>query len=112
MFVGDGRATLHLRKFPHSRAALWVFKGGLGIGAVVVLVQRLPLFRPVGLIGILVHRIPIAVATVAGRETEGGREPTVVVVLSHPRSIPRAGEMVRVADSARSGSGVATAACR
>src|SRR5580658_335965 len=110
MLVGYGRAPLHLRKFPHSRRPLWIFQGRLGIGAMVVLVQRLPLFRPVGFIGILVHRIPVAVAAVSVREaSEGGREPTVV--LSHPRSIPTAGETVRAADSARSGGSVATSAC-
>src|SRR5580658_5540024 len=79
MFVRHRCATLLFRKFPHSRRPLWIFKGRLGIGAMVVLVQRLPLFRPVGFIGILVHRIPVAVAAVSVREaSEGGREPTVV----------------------------------
>src|SRR5271156_5595952 len=102
MFGRHRRATLLFREFPHSRGALWVLKGRLRIGAVVVLVQRLPLFRPVGFIGILVHRIPVAIAAVSVREPEGGGEATVV--LSHPRSIPSA-------DSARSGGSVATSAC-
>ena len=51
--------------------------------------QRLPLFRPVGFIGILIHGIPVAVA----ESLERGEYPTGV--LSHPRSIPRGGEMVR-----------------
>src|SRR5277367_3736194 len=108
MFVRHRRATLLFRKFPHARGALWVFKGGFGVGTVIVLVQRLPLFRPVGFIGILVHRIPVAVAAVA-EALEGTEYPTVV--LSRPRSIPGGGKMVRAADSARSGGGVAASAC-
>src|SRR5271163_3473057 len=92
MFGRHRRATLLFRKFPHSRGALWVLKGRLRIGAVVVLVQRLPLFRPVGFIGILVHRIPVAVAAVA-ESLERGEYPTVV--LSRPRSISRGGKMAR-----------------
>src|SRR5271170_4722804 len=89
MFVSHCRAALLLWKSPYARGALRVFKSGLRIGTVVVLVYRLPLFRPVGFIGILIHGIPVAVA----ESLERGEYPTGV--LSHPRSIPRGGEMVR-----------------
>src|SRR5271169_344582 len=108
MFDSHCGAALLFWKNPYARGALRVFKSGLRIGTVVVLVQRLPLFRPVGFIGILVHRIPVAVAAVA-EALEGTEYPTVV--LSRPRSIPRGGKMVRAADSARSGGGVAASAC-
>src|SRR5271169_3218359 len=89
MFDSHCGAALLFWKNPYARGALRVFKSGLRIGTVVVLVYRLPLFRPVGFIGILIHGIPVAVA----ESLERGEYPTGV--LSHPRSIPRGGEMVR-----------------
>src|SRR5208283_5352331 len=108
MFVRHCRATLIFREGPHARGALWILKSGLRVGAVVVLVQRLPLFRPVGFIWILVHGIPVAVSAVA-EAGEGGEDSTVV--LSRPRSIPRGRVMIRAAGSARSGGGVAASPC-
>src|SRR5271169_3961859 len=92
MFDSHCGAALLFWKNPYARGALRVFKSGLRIGTVVVLVQRLPLLRPVGFIGILIHRIPVAVTAVA-ESLERGEYLTVV--LSHPRSIPGGGEMVR-----------------